>query len=340
MRAVLEEVRVGAYVPPSTETVGEYLAGWLERAKPSLRQTSWDGYRKDVTHLTSVLGSIPLQDLKPVQLEACYAELAVSGGVRGQGLSAKTISNAHAVMRRALGDAERLGLVQRNAARLARPPKVENVEMPTWTSHELGLFLESVRDDRLYAAFVLLATTGMRRAEVLGLRWADLDLKAGHLSVKQTITASNYVVIVGPTKTARSRRRIELDPVTVEALKRHRKAQAAERLAAGSEWLSEDRVFCEPNGAPLHPDRFTRQFRRAVSKVDVSPIRGPHDLRHTWATLALKAGVHPKVVSDRLGHSTISITLDIYSHVTPTLDAEAANAVASAIFEHAESPGT
>jgi len=212
--------------------------------------------------------------------------------------------------------------------------------MPTWTSHELGLFLESVRDDRLYAAFVLLATTGMRRAEVLGLRWADLDLKAGHLSVKQTITASNYVVIVGPTKTARSRRRIELDPVTVEALKRHRKAQAAERLAAGSEWLSEDLVFCEPNGAPLHPDRFTRQFRRAVSKVDVSPIRGPHDLRHTWATLALKAGVHPKVVSDRLGHSTISITLDIYSHVTPTLDAEAANAVASAIFEHAESPGT
>jgi len=336
VRAVLEEVRVGAYVPPSTETVGAYLAGWVERAKPNLRRTSWDGYRKAVMHLTSQLGSMPLQQLKPVHLEACYAELTTSGGSRGQGLSAKTIGNAHAVMRRALGDAERLGLVARNAARLARPPKVEHVDMPTWTSHELGLFLDSVREDRLYAAFVVLATTGMRRGELLGLRWADLDLDAGHLSVKQTITASNYVIIVGPTKTARSRRRIELDPVTVEALRQHRKAQAAERLAVGSEWLSEDLVFCELNGAPLHPDRFTRYFRRRVSRVAVPAIRGPHDLRHTWATLALKAGVHPKVVSDRLGHSTISITLDIYSHVTPSLDADAANAVASAIFERAD----
>jgi integrase len=332
VRAVLDEVRVGAYVPPSTETVGEYLAGWLERAKPNLRRTTWDGYRKDVTHLTSRLGSISLQELKPVQLEACYAELAISGGMRGQGLSAKTIGNAHAVLRRALGDAERLGLVSRNPARLARPPKAENVEMPTWTSEELGRFLESVREDRLYSAFVVLATTGMRRGELLGLRWADLDLGAGHLSVKQTITASNYVVIVGPTKTARSRRRIQLDPVTIESLRRHRTAQAAERLVAGSEWQSKDLVFCQPNGEPVHPDRFTRYFRRQMSKVDVTPIRGPHDLRHTWATLALKAGVHPKVVSDRLGHSTISITLDIYSHVTPSLDADAANAVANTIF--------
>ena len=332
VRAVLDEVRVGAYVPPSTETVGEYLAGWLERAKPNLRRTSWDGYRKDVKHLTSRLGAIPLQELKPVQLEACYAELATSGGMRGQGLSAKTIGNAHAVLRRALGDAERLGLVSRNAARLARPPKTESVEMPTWTSEELGRFLESVGEDRLYAAFVVLATTGMRRGELLGLRWGDLDLGAGHLSVKQTITASNYVIIVGPTKTTRSRRRIELDPVTIESLRRHRKAQAAERLAAGSDWHNEDLVFCQPNGEPVHPDRFTRYFRRQVTKVDVTLIRGPHDLRHTWATLALKAGVHPKVVSDRLGHSTISITLDIYSHVTPSLDADAANAVASAIF--------
>jgi integrase len=336
VRVVLDEVRTGAYVQPSTDTLGEYLAGWLERVKPNLRPTTWDGYRKDVAHVTSRLGAVPLQALKPVQLEACYAELAESGGAKGQGLSPKTIGNAHSVLRRALGDAERLGVISRNVARMARPPKAEHVEMPTWTAEELGRFLASVADDRLYAAFVLLATTGMRRGEVLGLRWADVDLRAGHLSVKQTITASNHRLIIGPTKTARSRRRIELDPETIDVLRRHRKAQAEERLAIGAGWVDNDLVFCRADGEPVHPDWFTRYFVRLEAKLDVPQIRGPHDLRHTWATLALKAGVHPKVVSDRLGHSTIAITLDIYSHVSPTLDADAANTVASQIFGASE----
>jgi hypothetical protein len=130
VRVVLEEVRTGADVRPSTQTVGEYLAGWLERVKPGLRPTTWDGYRKDVAHVTSRLGAVPLQQLQAVQLEDCYAELAESGGVKGQGLSAKTIGNAHSVLGRALGDAERLGVVSRNVARLARPPKAEHVEIP------------------------------------------------------------------------------------------------------------------------------------------------------------------------------------------------------------------
>ena len=134
--------------------------------------------------------------------------------------------------------------------------------------HELGRFLAAVDGDRLYAAYVVLATTGMRRGEVLGLRWADLDLDAGHLSVKQTITASNHqLVIIGPTKTARSRRRIELDPVTVEALRRHRKEQAAERLSpVRHEWLSDDLVFCELDGTPLHPDGFSSTFSKRQSQ--------------------------------------------------------------------------
>jgi integrase len=154
--------------------------------------------------------------------------------------------------------------------------------------------------------------------------------------VKQTITASNHRLIIGPTKTARSRRRIELDPETIDVLRRHRKAQAEERLAIGAGWVDNDLVFCRADGEPVHPDWFTRYFVRLESKLDVPQIRGPHDLRHTWATLALKAGVHPKVVSDRLGHSTIAITLDIYSHVSPTLDADAANTVASQIFKASE----
>lgn len=180
---------------------------------------------------------------------------------------------------------------------------------------------------------MLLATTGMRRGEVLGLRWADVDLRAGHLSVRQTITASNHRLIIGPTKTARSRRRIELDPEMIDVLRRHRKAQVEERLAIGARWVDNDLVFCRADGEPVQPDWFTRYFIRLKGKLDVTQIRGPHDLRHTWATLALKAGVHPKVVSDRLGHSTIAITLGSCSHVSPTLDADAANTVASQIFK-------
>ena len=332
VRRVLDEIRAGTYVEPSRETVGEYLTAWLERAQPNLRQTTWDGYRKSVALLIPGLGSTTLQQLQPVQLEACYAELAISGGRWGQGLAPKTIANAHSVLRRALGDAERLGMVSRHVARQARPPRVDRVEMPTWTAEQLGKFLASVDDHRLRATFVLLATTGMRRGEVLGLRWSDVDLDAGHLSVKQTITASNHEVVIGPTKTARSRRRIELDPATVEALRRHRKDQVEERLMAGEEWVDNDLVFCRTDGTPVHPDGFSNTFTNRQAKVDVPQLRGPHDLRHTWATLALKAGVHPKVVSDRLGHSTISITLDIYSHVSPSLDADAASTVAAQIF--------
>ena len=143
----------------------------------------------------------------------------------------------------------------------------------------------------------------------------------------------NDRLVIGPTKTNRSRRTISLDPTTVEALEAHRLVQAEDRRIAGEAWdPSFDLVICDGTGRPEHPDRFSRQFQRYVGETKLPALRGPHNLRHTWATLALNAGVHPKVVSDRLGHATIAVTIDIYSHVAPSLDSTAADTVAANIF--------
>ena len=179
----------------------------------------------------------------------------------------------------------------------------------------------------------MLATTGMRRGEVLGLRWSDVDLDAGQLAIVQTLTTINGVPTFGATKSSRSRRVVYIDPQTVSVLREHRKRQREERLIAGPAWTATpDLVFRDEAGVRLQPDLFTRKFSALVAASGLTPIR-LHDLRHTYATLALKAGVHPKIVSERLGHATVGITLDLYSHVTPAIAREAAGVVADRIFE-------
>jgi integrase len=170
----------------------------------------------------------------------------------------------------------------------------------------------------------------MRRGEVLGLRWADLDLDNGWLSVRQTLVVVDNHPHISQPKTARGRRRIALDPATISALRGHRRTQAAERLAAGSAWSADGLVFTYQDGRPLHPEYVRRQFDRRIHRARLPRIRF-HDLRHTHATLALQAGVHPKVVSERLGHTTVSMTLDIYSHAIPAMQQDAAATVANLV---------
>jgi integrase len=204
------------------------------------------------------------------------------------------------------------------------------VEQSTWTPAELSAFLESVQDHRLFASFVLSATTGMRRGEVLGLRWKDVDLDAGRLSVVHTLTTVGGVPVEGGTKTNKSRRRVGLDAVTVDVLRSHRRRQREERLAAGPLWQDTGFVFTQEDGSAIHPDRYSRRFTALVRKAGVPVIR-LHDVRHTNATIALEAGVHPKVVSERLGHATVGITLDLYSHVSPSIDQAAAETIAGMV---------
>jgi hypothetical protein len=205
-------------------------------------------------------------------------------------------------------------------------------EHRTWDGAQLGRFLELIQGESFEAALMLAATTGMRRGDVLGLRWRDVDFDDRSLPITQTITTAKNQIVFGRPKTPTARRNLPLDPDTLAGLRPHRRRQAAQRQQAGAVWNADlDLVFPDETGRPLHPDRLRTAFERIVRRSDLPTIRF-HDLRHSYATLALKTGVHTKVVSERLGHATVAITLDLYSHVTPGIDADAANVVADLVF--------
>jgi integrase len=202
-------------------------------------------------------------------------------------------------------------------------------ELRTWSAEQLGAFLSAVRGDRLYALWHTLAMTGLRRGEALGLRWQDVDLEAGRLCVRRALVPSGREVLVSEPKTARGRRVVALDPETVAVLK----AQAARQLKEqrGARWTETDLVFTNEEGQALHPWVTSRCFRKAEKEAMLRTIR-LHDLRHTHATLALQAGIHPKVVSERLGQATVSIIVDTYSRAIPAMQEEAATLIAGLVL--------
>jgi integrase len=235
---------------------------------------------------------------------------------------------------RACKDAVRWNRLPRNPVDAADPPKVsgsDRAEMKTWNAEQLGAFLTSAKDDRLYALWHTLAMTGMRRGEALGLLWDDVDLEAGRIAVRRALIPCRGEVVVSEPKTARGRRSVALDPETVEVLKAQAARQLDEQHQWDELWVETGLVFTQENGEALHPELMTRRFRQAVKRAMLPDMR-LHDLRHTHATLALRAGVHPKVVSERLGHSTVSFTLDVYSHAIPAMQEEAAALIAGLVF--------
>ncbi len=238
----------------------------------------------------------------------------------------------HAVLHRALKDAVRWGRLSRNPIEAADPPRVNGSghEMRTWSAEQLAAFLAATKDDRLHALWHLLALTGLRRGEALALTWDDVDLEAGSLSVRRALIPNGREVVVCEPKTARGRRVVALDPQTIEVLKGQAARQLVEQAKAKS-WTDTGLIFTREDGEALHPEVVSRFFRQAVKRAALPTIR-LHDLRHTHATLALRAGIHPKVVSERLGHATVSITLDTYSHAIPAMQEEAATRIAELVF--------
>ena len=254
----------------------------------------------------------------------------------GSQLDGRTVNYVHTILHRALKDAVRWGRLARNPADAADPPRggQKSDGIHSWDAATLRTFLsESAGSgDRLHPLWVLLATTGMRRGEALGLRWSDLDLDAGRLRVVQTIIQVRSKVMTGEPKTARGRRPIALDAGTVAVLREHRKRSLEQRLLVGPDFVDEGLVFHHPDGSCLRPDAVSATFVRRVTRAGLPPLT-LKGLRHTWATLALERGVHPRVVQERLGHSTIAITLGIYSHVAPTLHDEAAELIGGLLFD-------
>jgi integrase len=258
---------------------------------------------------------------------------AAAGGpaAAAVGLSPRTVAYVHTILHRAFKDAVRWGRLARNPADAADPPRGSHAaEIQAWDAATLRGFLGRSRDedDSCYALWVLLATTGLRRGEALGLRWGDVDLDTGRVRIVQTVIQIRGTVSMGEPKTDRGRRAITIDEGTVAALRTHRRVTNEQRLLVGSDFIDNDLIFRLPSGEPLHPDAVSATFERQVRRYGL-PRLTLHGLRHTWATLALESGVHPRVVQERLGHSTIAITLGIYSHVSPTLDSDAARTVAA-----------
>jgi integrase len=256
----------------------------------------------------------------------------------GSQLDGRTVNYVHTIIHRALKDAVRWGRLARNAADAADPPRggQKSDGVHSWDAATLREFLaaSAASGDRLHALWVLLATTGMRRGEALGLRWSDVDLDAGRTRVVQTIIQVRSRITVGEPKTARGRRPIVLDAGTVAVLRGHRKRSLEERMLVGLDFDDRGLVFHQPDGSCLKPDAVSAAFVRRVRRGELPPLT-LKGLRHTWATLALERGIHPRVVQERLGHSTIAITLGIYSHVAPTLHDEAAQLIADLVLDPA-----
>jgi integrase len=317
----------GDYVEPSAMTVEGFLTDrWLPAVRGSLRPSTYASYEMVVrTRVVPRLGHVPLQRLDAGMLQALYAEL-------GERLSPRSAELTHATIRKALGDAERWGLVQRNAAAHAVAPRRQTRPPRVWSREQLRTFLASVRDERLYPLWLLLATTGMRRGEVCGLQWSALDLDGASLSVRETLTMVDGMPERSEPKTVAGRRRMALDAATVEALSGFRRRRAKERMQLGLGRIPDDEPLCVyPDGTPIRPDVLSRLFERRVKAAGL-PRLSLHGVRHTYATLALEAGVHPRVVQQRLGHSHIAITLGTYSHVTIGMDEQAAEAVAALVL--------
>lgn len=340
LRERLAQVDDGTHVAPNRTTVAAYFETWLDglRKQPSTVAS----YRKNVRlHVVPYLGQLQLRDLTGTRLTKHYRHLERSGRADGQGgLSARTVRYVHTIVHAGLRSAVRDGLVAHNAADKADPPSVKaaaSPEMRFWTAAQLRTFLAHTRGrDELAIAWTLLAMTGMRRGEALGLRWGDVEWEAGRLSVRRSATLVKHKgqgeqILVGPPKSGRPRT-VDLDPATLAELKAHRASVAALSLDLARE---DAYVLGDLEGEVRHPERLSRRFNAAALAAQRDhpdlPVIRLHDLRHTHATILLGAGTPVKVVSERLGHASATITLGIYAHVMPGMQREAAAAFAALV---------
>ncbi|MGH8983105.1 MAG: tyrosine-type recombinase/integrase, partial [Acidimicrobiia bacterium] len=327
---ILGGVLDGTYVEPDRVTVRGFLIDeWLPAMKTRLRPSTHRLYETLATAYTIPrIGEVRLQRLSPSHLNRLYADLLERGAREGKPLGAETTRKVHRLLHRALRDAVKWGRVARNAAADADPPRAPRPQLRAWEASHLSALLEQTRDDRLSALWQLLATTGLRRAEALGLRWMDIDLDEARLSVRQTLAYVGTKASFSEPKTGSSRRLVTLAPSTVESLRAHKARQAQERLALGPAYASFDLVFAHPDGTALNPATVSRSFDALVKAAEL-PKLTLHGLRHTFATLALLDGIPSKVVAEILGHSSTRVTEDTYQHVTPGMKADATARVAA-----------
>ena len=307
------QLNTGIVVNPSNYTVKELLEDWLkDHAKPNTRVRTYDGYEMIVNkHLIPSLGMIPLHKLTPSHVQNYYTDKLQSG------LSNRTVKHHHRILSQALKYGVGLQKVGRNVCGSVKPPVVKNKEMKPLDEYQVNDFIDAVRDHRFYNLFHLAVNTGMRRSELLGLRWKDIDDCNIYISQVLHHRTGGEIIIEEP-KTDRSKRRIDIDPSTAFELVQYR--QWKESL--GVTCKRDDLIFADIDGTPFKPSSITRTFDRTLKNLGIQGVRF-HDLRHTHASLMLKQNVNPKIIQERLGHSSITITMDTYGHLMPSMQKDA-----------------
>ena len=359
LRGVQGDVEDGSYVEPDRLTFAAYLTGeWLpsirarsaedaRRHRGTVAPATWDTYRATLErYVTPRLGPVKLQGLTPSHLDELYDHLEAAGGYQGAPLSAKTVANVAGILHKALADAVKRGRIKRNPADAVSAPTAGKAQTLWWSVEELRTFLRHVEDDDLYAAWLLFATTGAREGEVAALTWDDLDLDAGTMRVDWTIGRVDDEWTWKPRpKSKAGERLMALDPATVAALKRHRARQLETRMASAGDWhdtftdhqglTRTGLCWTHADGRMVTPRVIYDRFIRLAAEAGLPRIR-LHDVRHSYASAALSSATgwgDVKVISQRLGHSTVAMTVDTYAHVLPAADEHVANTLASVILE-------
>lgn len=336
LAGIMPEVQAGTYREPAKLTVAEWFNTWLNVTKKNnIRPTTWESYCYQVDgHIIPALGHLQLPQLQTAHIQRLYNDKLKGGRLDGKpgGLSPKSVKYIHTVIHSALEQAKREGMITINPADAVSLPQQKKPEIKYLSAAEAAIFLATAKESKYFAAYFLALNTGMRRGELLGLRWQDLDFEAGQLTVKQgLVRVSGQGLVLQEPKTKLSNRVINLAPAVLQILKEHREKKAECRLMAGGAYdeVGLDLVFANELGEPICPRAFTRVFERLIKKAGLDVTF--HGLRHTFATIALEQGVDVKTIQETLGHHSAAFTMDVYSSVTEKMKREAADKVGSLI---------
>lgn len=314
------------FILPKRITFKEFANFWMENhVKPDLSPTTAYGYKQILDlHIIPFIGNIELQKLRPVDIQQYY-------NIKREQLSGKTLLQHHRILHKMLGYAMTLQLIPSNPADKVEAPKAKKYKSRVLTLDEIKQMQEALKGTELEAPINLTLDLGLRRGELLALKWDDIDLDQGIIEIKNNLVRAGKELIFKEPKSETSLRRLKLSPTVVSMLRTHKKRQAELKLMLGSEYHDNGLVFCEPNGDIMNPTKLSRKFSEFLKRNNLPHIRF-HDLRHTNATLMLKAKIAPKVASARLGHSTITITMDLYSHMLTDMDEEVANTLEDVLY--------
>ncbi len=328
LNRVLRDKDMGGLVEPSKVMLNEYLDQWLEASvKPRVRPRTFDSYLESLRlYIRPGLGQRRLSEVTPLDIQTIYS------GLTERGLSARTVRYAHSLLRQALEQAVQWQMLQQNPAQRVDLPRQRREEMRALSPQEARQFLEAVAGTRYGALFEVLLTTGLRPGEALGLKWTDVDLEeAGRLTVQRAYAPGRGFE---EPKTPRARRTVPLPASTVQTLRRHRKQQAEDRLKAGPKYEDNGLLFTGENGRPVHYRNLVRRhFKPLLKEAGLPETLRLYDLRHSCATILLAAGENPKIVSERLGHASVTLTLDTYSHVLPDMQEQAAAKLEAMLYD-------